>query len=54
MADRTEYRAAMKKAILWKEENDDSTRMNASRAVCELFKASKENIYKTPKPDGSL
>jgi hypothetical protein len=52
MTDRTEYRAEMKKAILWKEENDDSTRM--IREVCELFKASKESIYNTPKPDGSL
>jgi len=52
LADRGEYRAAMKKAILWKDENDNSTRM--IREVSELFKASKENIYKIPKPDGSL
>jgi hypothetical protein len=52
LADRAEYRAAMKQAILWKEENDNSTRM--IREVCEQFKASKETIYQTPKHDGSL
>jgi hypothetical protein len=52
LADRAEYRTAMKKAITWKEENDNDTRL--IREVSQLFKSRKESIYNTPKPDGTL
>ena len=45
---RDEYRAAMREAIAWKENNDNDN--TAIRAVAEATKASKEEILRTPNP----